>query len=194
MIKRGAAGRDGVREPVLHRPSGRTAPSTSMQAPTRIASKLMRQDVPNSNPNGNTPFEKDLYFYHRITSGAATTSPILQGKLYEHLEYFPFGEGWIEENTNVQRTPYLFTAKELDEETGTLLLRARYYDPRTSIWQSGDPILGKYLTGEPNGGVFVSRRLVYSYGHLNPVGYSDPDGLSAWNRVMGGFAGSWRHC
>jgi len=73
----------------------------------------------------------------------------LNGKLYEHLEYFPFGEGWIEENTNQQRTPYLFTAKELDEETGLYYYGARYYDPRTSVWQSPDPILAKYFpTGD----------------------------------------------
>ena len=52
---------------------------------------------------------------------------------------------WVEQNSNVQRTPYLFTAKELDEETKLYYFGARYYDPRTSVWQSADPILEKYL-------------------------------------------------
>ncbi|WP_414709498.1 RHS repeat domain-containing protein [Ramlibacter sp.] len=44
------------------------------------------------------------------------------------MEYFPFGETWVEESSNTQRTPYLFTAKELDEETGLYYFGARYYD------------------------------------------------------------------
>ncbi|NIV10723.1 MAG: hypothetical protein GWN62_05360, partial [Aliifodinibius sp.] len=43
--------------------------------------------------------------------------------------------------TNSQRIPYLYTSKELDEETGLYYYGARYYDPRTSVWQSADPIL-----------------------------------------------------
>ncbi|MEN8251331.1 MAG: RHS repeat-associated core domain-containing protein [Bacteroidota bacterium] len=49
----------------------------------------------------------------------------------------------------MQRTPYRFTSKELDEETGLYYFGARYYDPRTSVWQSPDPILGEYLPNMP---------------------------------------------
>jgi RHS repeat-associated protein len=151
---------------------------------TRIASKLMRQDDPGANPHGKTPFEKDLYFYHPDHIGSTNFVTDLNGKLYEHLEYFPFGESWVEENSNVQRTPYLFSAKELDEETGLYAFGTRYYDPRTSVWQSADRILDNYLPkGEranelPGmGGIYNPFNLgVYSYAHLNPVRYNDPDG------------------
>lgn len=63
----------------------------------------------------------------------------LDGEIVQHREYFPFGETWVEEHSNTQRTPYLFTAKELDEETGLYYFGARYCDPRTSVWQSPDP-------------------------------------------------------
>jgi len=92
----------------------------------------------------------------------------------------------VEENSNTQRTPFLFTAKELDEETGLYYFGARYYDPRTSVWVSADPILQKYLaTGNPEqdqhlpgmGGVFNSLNMnLYGFSHLNPVVYKDPDG------------------
>jgi RHS repeat-associated protein len=91
----------------------------------------------------------------------------------------------VEENSNTQRTPYLFTAKELDEETGLYYFGARYYDPRTSVWQSADPILGKYLPSAKTrnsilpgqGGVYNTFNLgLYSYAHQNPVRYTDPDG------------------
>ena len=144
---------------------------------SRIASKLMRQDAPNANPAGKTPFEKDLYFYHPDHLGSSSYITDLNGKLYEHLEYFPFGEAWVEENSNHQRTPYLFTAKELDEETGLYAFGGRYYDPRTSVWQSADPMLDRYLTGRVNAGVFNSRNLaLYTYTYNNPLVLTDPDG------------------
>jgi hypothetical protein len=47
------------------------------------------------------------------------------------------------------------------------------------VWQSGDPILGAYLNGERNNGVYNSLNLgLYSYGLLNPLRVIDPDGRS----------------
>jgi len=71
-----------------------------------------------------------------------------------------------------------FTGKEFDEETGLYYFGARYYDARTSVWVSANPILGAYLDGKTGmGGVYNSFNLgVYSYGHLNPVKFVDPDG------------------
>ncbi len=77
----------------------------------------------------------------------------------------------------MSRTPYLFTAKELDEETGLYYFGARYYDPRTSVWQSPDPILPNYLGGSPAGGAFAPRNLnLYGYAGQNPLRVQDPDG------------------
>ena len=143
-----------------------------------MVSKLMKQDKPGANPNGNTPVEKDLYFFHPDHLGSSNYITDSQGQLFEHLEYFPFGETWVQEHSNTQRTPYLFTGKEFDEETNLYYYGARYYDPRTSVWQSADPILGRYLGGPPTGGVFNSFKLaLYTYGLQNPVKYFDPDGL-----------------
>jgi RHS repeat-associated protein len=74
-----------------------------------------------------------------------------------------------------------FTGKEFDEETGLYYFGARYYDARTSVWVSADPILGAYLGGKAGmGGVYNSFNLgLYSYGHLNPVKFVDPDGKAA---------------
>jgi len=139
--------------------------------------------------NGNgTPGNTDnfLYFYHPDHLGSTSFVTDVNGKLYEHIEYFPFGETWVEEHSNTQRTPYLFTGKELDEETGLYYFGARYYDPRTSVWQSADPILGKYLPSgnkekDKNlagmGGVFNGLNLsLYTCSHENPVKFLDFDG------------------
>ncbi|MFZ3090664.1 MAG: SpvB/TcaC N-terminal domain-containing protein [Nitrospirota bacterium] len=172
---------------------------------TRVVSKLMKQDKPGANPQGQTPLEKDLYFYHPDHLGSSNYITDTNGSLYEHLEYFPFGETWVEESSNnTQRTPYLFTGKELDPETGLYYFGARYYDPRTSVWQSGDPALMKFLPNPKDmagslrvvlnppyyypeinlpgrGGIYMSSNLaLYQYGHNNPVSYVDPDGNLAF--------------
>jgi RHS repeat-associated protein len=84
-----------------------------------------------------------------------------------------------------------FTGKETDPETGLYYYGARYLDPKTSRWLSGDPALGDYLPVAPlddeekkrnanlpgMGGVFNYVNLhVYHYAGNNPVKYVDPDG------------------
>jgi RHS repeat-associated protein len=149
-----------------------------MAGSTRIVTKMMKQDKPNSNPNGKVPEEKDLYFYHPDHLGSSAYITDAKGGIYQHLEYLPFGETWAEETSSTQRTPYWFTAKELDEETGLYYFGARYYDVRTSVWNAVDPILGSYLDGKRGmGGVFNPFNMgLYTYTHLNPIKYIDPDG------------------
>jgi len=62
-------------------------------------------------------------------------------------------------------TPYRFTGKEEDVETGLYYYGARYYDPKLSIWMSVDPLAGKYPAWSP-----------YNYTMNNPIKFIDPDG------------------
>jgi RHS repeat-associated protein len=126
------------------------------------------------------PEDNFVYFYHPDHLGSTSFATAATGELYEHLQYFPFGETWVSEQTNTQRLPNLFTGKELDEETQLYYFGARYYDPRTSVWQSADPILGSYMAGEPNGGVYAPVNLgLYTYAWNNPLIVYDPDGRQA---------------
>ena len=72
--------------------------------------------------------------------GSSSLITNLDGEIVQHIEYVPFGEVFIEERNNKWNTPYLFNAKELDEETGLYYYGARYYDPRVSLWLSTDPL------------------------------------------------------
>ena len=145
------------------------------------------------------------------------------------LEYTPYGELWtyksktamlfltmynnflakqpaglIEEvAAGLDKLPFRFTGKELDEETGLYYYGARYLDPKYSRWLSGDPALGEYIPQAPvndeakkhnenlpgMGGVFnVVNLHVYHYAGYsqrsfelyNPVKYVDPDGRMPW--------------
>ena len=65
-------------------------------------------------------------------------------------------------------TPYKFTGKELDEETGLYYFGARYYATRESIWLSTDPLAEKHPSHSP-----------YCYVMNNPINAIDPDGRYA---------------
>ena len=102
------------------------------------------------------------------------------GSYHERIEYLPYGEVWVEDaamNSNY-RTPYKFTGKELDKETGLYYFGARYYDARISRWISTDPIFETYLNGKRGrGGVYNSINMnVYTYAENNPITMFDPDG------------------
>ncbi|GHT17526.1 hypothetical protein FACS189429_1800 [Bacteroidia bacterium] len=130
------------------------------------------QNAPARVPSSNDNPELFQYYYHSDHLGSTSLITDLDGNVVQHIEYVPFGEVFIEERNNKWNTPYLFNAKELDEETGLYYYGARYYDPRVSLWLSADPMQEKY----PN----VST---YAYCLQNPIMLIDPDG----NEVIPGL-------
>jgi RHS repeat-associated protein len=115
-----------------------------------------------------------------------------KGEIYEQLEYTPYRELWVEHlKTMIEETPFRFTGKERDSETGLYYYGARYLNPQTSMWLSADPAMGEYIPQAPindeakkhnenllgMGGVFNYVNLhVYHYAGNNPVKLKDPDG------------------
>jgi hypothetical protein len=72
IIKRGPQGETVyVNQFYTDRP-GATGTKHVYAGTTRVASKLLRQDVQGANPNGKTPFEKDIYFYHPDHLGSSS--------------------------------------------------------------------------------------------------------------------------
>lgn len=117
-----------------------------------------------------------LYFYHPDHLGSSSLVTDASGNVTQHIEYVPYGEVFIEEKNATWTTPYKFNAKELDEETGLYYYGARYYDPKTSVWISVDPLAEKY----PNMSSYV-------YCADNPVKYIDPDGKDWFVNDQGFF-------
>ena len=110
-------------------------------------------------------YEKMQFYYHPDHLGSSSYITNLDGEVVQHIEYVPFGEVFIEERNSVWNTPYLFNAKEFDEETGLYYYGARYYNPRLSIWLSNDSEEDKH----PNS-------TTYCYAANNPIKFIDPDG------------------
>ena len=103
-------------------------------------------------------YENLQFFYHPDHLGSSGFITNLDGEVIQHIEYVPFGEVFIEERNSVWNTPYLFNAKEFDEETGLYYYGARYYEPRLSLWMSTDIEKEKYPDVTP-----------YCYVANNPV-------------------------
>ncbi|MGI9527814.1 MAG: RHS repeat-associated core domain-containing protein [Weeksellaceae bacterium] len=83
------------------------------------------------------------------------------------MEYLPFGETLVEEHLNSYNIPFKFNGKELDEETGNYYYGARYYNPKTSIWLSVDPLAEQMPSWSS-----------YNYTFSNPIKYTDPTGMA----------------
>ena len=111
-------------------------------------------------------YENLQFFYHPDHLGSSSFITNLDGEVVQHIEYVPFGEVFIEERNSVWNTPYLFNAKEFDEETGLYYYGARYYEPRLSLWLSTDPMQEKY-----------SHINTYCYAFNNPLNFVDLHGM-----------------
>ena len=155
-------------------------------------SRLVTAMTHTDNNGDNAEQREKRYYYHSDHLGSAQFVTDWRGKQYEHIEYTPYGELWIEEvAAGLDKLPFRFTGKEMDEETGLYYYGARYLDPKYSRWLSGDPALSDYIPKAPiddeakkhnenlpgMGGVFnVVNLHLYHYAGNNPVKYTDPDG------------------
>ena len=100
--------------------------------------------------------------------GSTSNITTRNGSISQHVEYIAFGEVLFEEHSSSFSSPYLFNGKELDRETNLSYYGARYYDAKTSLWLSVDPLAEKM----PSHGAYV-------FSFNNPIKFIDPDGRMA---------------
>ena len=138
-----------------------------------MAANIAKAKAVNGNFKENDDYEKMQFYYHPDHLGSSSYITNLDGEVVQHIEYVPFGEVFIEERNNIWNTPYLFNAKEFDEETGMYYYGARYYEPRLSLWMSVDSQWERYphISG-------------YSYSLNNPVKFIDYEGQEPITAVI----------
>jgi RHS repeat-associated protein len=114
----------------------------------------------------NDNAELQQFYYHPDHLGSSSYISNLDGEVVQHIEYVPFGEVFLEEKNAKWNTPYLFTSKELDNETGLYYFGARYQDPKLGIFISVDPLANSNPSFSP-----------YHYCSNNPINRTDPTGM-----------------
>ena len=134
MVKKGAGGETLYINPWYVAALGRNSKQVFAGA-TRIATKLEISPTGEGyGPGAKNLKEVAQYFYHQDHLGSTGFATDATGEVWQHLEYFPFGETWVDEVSDDTRVRYRFTGQELDQETKLYYFGARYYDPRTSVW------------------------------------------------------------
>jgi RHS repeat-associated protein len=132
------------------------------------------------NLQANEP-ETEQYFYHPDHLGSSSFISDANGDGYQHLQYLPFGETAVSQKLSSWTTPYQFSAKEKDEETGYSYFGARYYNSDISVWLCVDPMSDKRPSHSP-----------YNYCQFMPVNKIDIDGrLDDWVEDANGNI-TWR--
>lgn len=105
------------------------------------------------------------------------------GRVVETYRYTAFGEHVLYDGngSTIEKalSPWLFSSKRFDVETGCLCFGRRYYDPETSRWLTPDPI---GLSGGPN---------LYAYTCNAPLNHIDLYGLYPVSTASWGDYVSW---
>ena len=96
-----------------------------------------------------------------------------QGTILNHITYNSFGQVTSETDPDMDLR-FGYTGRELDEETGLMYYRARYFDPANGTFVSEDPL--GFDAGDAN---------VYRYVFNNPTNFTDPSGNFAQALTLG---------
>ena len=95
------------------------------------------------------------------------------GTVTKSYAYDAFGN---EKNINASDTnPFRYSGEYYDSETGTIYLRARYYEPSIGRFLSEDS-----YTGNANDPLSLN---LYTYCHNNPIIYDDPSGHGLFSTI-----------
>jgi RHS repeat-associated protein len=113
-------------------------------------------------------FKKNLtmYSYHYNHQGSVAALTDGGGRFYQHLQYLPYGEVLVDMHRGRLVSPYTFSAKEKDSESGYTDFGARYYTDNIMMWLSVDPMSDERPWISP-----------YNYCQWNPIGRVDTWGM-----------------
>ncbi|MDD2710734.1 MAG: hypothetical protein PHV34_22365 [Verrucomicrobiae bacterium] len=124
----------------------------------------------------------DYYFSQDILGNVIALTDA-SGNLVEQYWYDIYGRPTIKDGSyqtlSTAKTPFLFTGREYDSETGLYHYRARAYSPDLGRFLQADRI--KFSGGDVN---------LYRYCANNPVNLMDPYGLWTFSLTVGGTAGA----
>jgi RHS repeat-associated protein len=103
--------------------------------------------------------------------------------IIQTLDYYPYGAPRVKTGTDVSQREYI--GQYYDEGTSLSYLNARYYSSDRGQFTSQDPVFWSSKQNLKNPQSLNS----YSYANDNPIGLSDPNGLSAKDTAKGVLSG-----
>lgn len=124
---------------------------------------------------GDDSYEEETqrYWLHTDLQGSTNLLTDANGNTFQHHEYFPTGEVWVDESSTVYRTPYQYGGGYTDERRDLIAFGERWYDSRREIFTSPDPVLiddPSAMVGQPD------LRAAYTYAGANALAFVDPGG------------------
>jgi len=179
VIKRGAEGETVYVNQYFTIRNGQIGTKQVIIGGDLVAEKMVDHDP--------TVLEKQQYFFHQDQIGSSNYVTDASGNVFEHLEYFPTGETWVQEASDTHNIPFQFAGKMFDPESGFYYMGARYYNPVTGIFESPDPALVRKLQDLPEDpskssgpDTFAPSFLdLYNYADDEPLTKVDPTGQQA---------------
>ncbi len=115
------------------------------------------------------------YYQHEDLQGSSNVVTDATGLVFEHIEYFPSGEMWIQEKSTTHRTPYRFAGTLNDEVRNLDVMGQRFYQPREQVFFSPEPM----LYDDPDSTIGDPGLLpAYTYGESNGLRLYDNDGTA----------------
>ena len=129
--------------------------------------------------------EKSGYtYYTQNAHGDVVNLTDSTGEITKSYTYDAFG---VEKNIDDTDTnAFRYCGEYYDSESGTIYLRARYYDPSTGRFISRDSYAGK--NSDP-----LSLNL-YTYCHNNPIYFYDQTGHSIWSKIGNAAKSGFNWC
>lgn len=123
---------------------------------------------------GDNPYtaEGQRYFLHKDLQGSTNVVTDASGQTFQHQEYLPTGEVWIDEHSTVYRTAYQYAGAYTDERRTLIDFGQRWYDARREMFLTVDPALTEpfNVVGAPE------LQASYAYAASNAIRYTDPSG------------------
>ncbi len=95
------------------------------------------------------------------------------GEVVERYSYNAFGLRTVLQSSALVNNDFGFSGRRLDEETGLMYYRARYYSAE----------MGRFMSRDPLG--YVDGLNMYAYVGNNPLNFVDPTGTVARNLING---------
>ena len=112
------------------------------------------------------------FYYHNDGLGSVRSMSDSKESIKTIYLYDAFGQ--VNKELGHVENDFRFTGEQMDDETGLIYLRARYYDPGTGRFITKDPFMGI--------GTMTQSLNRYAYVMNNPVNLVDPSGYMGSDR------------